>query len=123
MFERASRLKVRFQYRGMLSVEDLWDLRVEDLDSLYKSLNARAKEQQEDSLLDTRSREDEILDLAIGIVKHVVAVKLQEAQAREDGVERRARKQKLMAVLEEKQDAELGELSADELKGMIEELG
>ena len=122
MFERAVRLKLRFQHRGLLSVEDLWDLRVEDLDAIYKKLNAEAKAQQEESLLDTRSQEDEMLDLEIGIVKRVVAVKLQEQRERENEIERSARKQKLLAILETKQDAELLERSPDELKEMIEAL-
>lgn len=123
IFEKAVRLKLRFQHRGLLSVEDLWDLCVEDLDSIYKRLNAEAKTQQEESLLDTRSKKDEILDLQIGIVKHVVAVKLQEQEERENEVVRLARKQKLLTILEEKQDADLLDLSADELKEMILEQG
>ena len=107
----------------MLLVEDLWNLRVEDLDSIYKVLNATAKTQQEESLLDTRSQEDEILDLMIGIVKHIVRVKLQEQEEHENEIERRARKQKLLVILETKQDAELLDLSPDELKEMISDLG
>lgn len=123
MFEKAVRLKLRFHYRGALSVEDLWDLHVESLDSIYKDLSARARAQQEDSLLEVRNQEGEILDLQINIVKRVVAVKLQEQEERENEIERRARKQKLLGILEEKQDAELLDRSPEELEEMILELG
>jgi hypothetical protein len=122
MFEKAARMKLRFYFRGSISVEDLWDLSVWDLDTIYKKLNAESRAQKEDSLLEGESPEKEITTLQIGIVKHIVGIKLQEQENREKAAERRARKEKLMAILEEKQDAELHELDMDELRKLIEEL-
>jgi hypothetical protein len=122
MFEKAARMKLRFYFRGSISVEDLWDLSVQELDSIFKVLNAEARVQQEESLLDMPDPEDEIVALKIGIVRHIVSVKLQEQENREKATERRARKEKLMAILEEKQDAELHGLAMDDLRKLIDEL-
>ena len=39
IFEAATRYKYRFPFKGMISVEDLWDLKLQDLDSVFKLLN------------------------------------------------------------------------------------
>lgn len=119
MFEKATRIKLRYAHNGVISVEDLWDLSLESLDAIFKKLNRRAKLVEEESLLETRSQEDDELHLAIEIVKHIVAVRLQERAERESEVEKRAQKQKLLAILEQKQDAELHDLPADKLQEMI----
>lgn len=51
MFEIATRTKMRFPFKGMISVEDLWDLSVQNLDKVFKTLNSQRKEAQEESLL------------------------------------------------------------------------
>lgn len=82
MFETAVRNKMRFPYKGQISVEDLWDLDVNALDGVFKTLNSKVKVGQEESLLRTRSKESEELMVQIEIVKYIVSVKLAEAEAR-----------------------------------------
>jgi hypothetical protein len=121
MFEKAARLKLRFDFRGMLSAEDLWDLALKDLDTIYKALSARAKF-SEDSLMQTKTRDDEEVALKIEIVKYVFAAKLAEKEAREKAAERREKKQKLLEVLEQKQNSKLQDMSEEDLQKMISEL-
>ena len=122
MFEIATRTKMRFPFKGMISVEDLWDLSVRDLDNVFKTLNAQVKKSQEESLLATKSKEEEVLAMQINIVKHIVEVKLAEAEAMQHSRELKEKKQKIMEVLSAKQDADLHNKSIDELKAMLDEM-
>lgn len=123
IFEVATRSKFRFSFRGMISVEDLWDLSLENLDAIFKSLNSQVKESKEDSLLKVKSEANETLDTMIEIVKHIVSVKLAENEARAKIREKREQKQKILSILSEKQDEELHNKSVEELSAMLDTLG
>lgn len=116
MFEKASRMKLRYQTnRGVISVEDLWDLSLESLDTIAISLNKKLKESQTESFIKTKTKDTTELELKFNIVKHIIDVKLSEAEARKNAAEKRAKKQKLMDLIAKKQDAELEGKSVDEL--------
>lgn len=123
LFEIASRRKYRFQLSGSLTVEDLWDLLPESLDKIYKALKAQLDAAQEDSLMETKTKEDEDLVNKIEIVKYIFAVKNAEKTARREAKARKEQKQKIMAILEEKQDAALHDMTAEELKAMLDAMG
>ena len=83
LFEVATRNNYQFPFRGMINVIDLWDLSLTSLDSIFKTLNAESKKSQEESLLVTKTKEDEEISNKIGIVKYIVGVKLAEKKASE----------------------------------------
>ena len=122
MFVTATRNKFRFPFRGQISVEDLWDLSVENLDSVYKTLNSQVKKAKEESLLNTKSREDEIIEMQIEIVKYIVSVKQDESAKKVAAKEKKARKQKILEVLAAKEDADLQNKSSEELQAMLADL-
>jgi hypothetical protein len=122
MFERASRNKTRFAYKGMISVEDLWDLSVQTLDRIFQGLNAKLRLTREESLLGPKATEDSELELQVNIVRRIVEVKLEEIAERKSLAERAAKRQKILSVLAEKQDAGLMSKSEEDLKKMLEEL-
>lgn len=122
IFEYAVRNKVRFPFKGMVSVEDLWDLSLTNLDSVYKVLNKQVKQSEEESLLNTKTSVDTELEVQIAIVKHIVSVKLAEQEAREKASAKKAQKQKIMSIIATKENEELQNSSIDDLKKMLDDL-
>lgn len=123
IFEYATRNKVRFPFKGMISVEDLWDLSLTNLDSIYKTLNKQVKQSEEESLLSTKASVDTELEVQINIVKHIVSVKLAEKEAAEKASAKKAQKQKIMSIIATKENEALQNSSIDDLKKMLDELG
>lgn len=122
IFEMATRNKFRFPYKGLISVEDLWDLGQVQLDSIYKNLNKEIKQIQEESLLSAKNSEDAELQAKIDIVKHIFTVKQQEAIQRSIDAENADKKRRIMEILAQKQDDSLMGKSEDELRKMLKEL-
>lgn len=121
MFETAVRNKYRFPFKGMLSVEDLWDLNVHDLDSIFKALNSQAKREKEESLLAVQSDADTELETKIAIIRHIVSVKLAEKEAAKTERENKEKKQRIMAILADKQEDDLRSKTVEELTAMLAE--
>lgn len=119
IFEYAVRNKVRFPFKGMISVEDLWDLSLTNLDSIYKTLNKQVKQSEEESLLNTKTDVDTELEVQIAIVKHIVSVKLAEQEAREKAAAKKAQREKIKAIIAKKEDEKLDDMSIDELRKLI----
>lgn len=121
VFEYATRRKVRFPFKGQISTEDLWDLSLENLDSIYKTLKAQVKTEQGESLLRKASPNDELLKVQIEVVTHIVNVKLAEREARQKDRERRERNARIKEIIAQKQDADLQSKSVEELEKMLDE--
>lgn len=117
IFEQATRQQFRFQsIKGLLTTEDLWQLPLQsksgfDLDTVAKTINKMLKETAEESFVTSVSSANTALSLALDVVKHVIAVKMEENAASRSRVERAAERQKLLEILEKKQDAALHELT------------
>ena len=118
MFEKATRDKVRFDYRGSISVEDLWDLSEAELNEIYVDLAGQKKDSETDSLIN--SREDKTLALKLDIVKHIFEVKHDEAKKAKDKAANRQKNQRILEIIKNKQDGELQDKSIEELQSMIE---
>ena len=119
IFEQAARGKYRFPFRGLCTVEDLWDLNVKNLDAVYKELNKQKRNNNEDSLLET-SNEDTRLNDMIEIVKHVVSVKQKEKADRILEKERKERNQMIMDIIKDKEYEDLKSKSISELMGIVD---
>ena len=122
MFEMAARDKMRFPFKGLISVEDLFDLSVRDLDTIFKTLSSQLKQIKEESLLDTKTKEDKEQEIKIEIVKYIVSVKLEEQDLRLKAKEQKEKKQKILEILADKQDKSLQDKSEQELQDMLKDL-
>lgn len=121
-FEYAVRTKLRFQFKGQLSVEDLWDLTPTELDAIFKSLNAQAKQASEESLLQAKTAADAVTEIKIDIVKHIVNTKLAEAQAKQEERVLKQQEQKIKELIAAKQEASLENKSEEELQQILKQI-
>lgn len=122
LFEIATRNRYRFNYKGVMTVEDLWSLRVEDLDAIFKMLNRQKKTADEDSLLATKSAEDQDLANKIDIVRYIVSVKLAEAADRVSAAEKKAQRDKILEIVAKKKDKALEDMGIEDMMKKLEEL-
>lgn len=119
LFEVATKNHYRFNVRGLISTEDLWDLSQKDLDELYRSLVKKRKESAEDSLFEKKDKADAELENKIQIVKFIFEKKVEDKEKRAARTARAEEKRKLLELLAEKQDTALKGLSEDELKAKL----
>jgi hypothetical protein len=126
IFEYATRSKLRFQSpRGELSVEQIWDvpLRSRDefnLNVVAKAANKALKEITEESFVETTKTAEHVRrECALNLVKYVIDVRLAEETAERTRAENKIKKEKLLAILAEKQAGKLSELSEKELQRQI----
>lgn len=122
LFEIASRNKTRFPYKGLIGVEDLWDLSIIQLDSIFKTLNKESKQMEEESLLGVKTQQTQELQDQIAIIKHIVAVKQAENALRLEAKEKAEKKQRLLSVLAKKQDEAIENMSEEDILKQLEEL-
>ena len=122
IFEAASRRNLRFAFGGRISTEDLWVLPLVSLDKIYCDLRKEQKAFEEDSLLSETTKERSNVDLKIEIVTHVVKTLMEEAEARQNRAAARLKKDKILSIIEKKQDEGLESMSVEELQKAMEEL-
>lgn len=129
-FEQASRQKYRFpSSRGELTTEQLWDLPLTgkagfDLDTIAKAVNAELRSASEESFVAVKTNAvTEVLQTKLDILKHIIAVRLAEAEERNKASSRKAERDRLMQILHEKKEQGLRDLSTEEIEKRIADLG
>ena len=130
IFEYAARNKLRFQStKGELTLEQLWDvpLRSKDdfnLNAVAKTASKAWKDISEESFVETAKTPEHVRRAtALEVVKHVIDTKLAEELAAKTRADNKIEKEKLLAILAEKQAGKLSELSEKELQKRIAALG
>lgn len=129
MFEKASRQKLRFNVQGgVYAVEDLWDLPLQSikgnsLDSIAIGLSKEIKALGEESFVTTKPVGNDLLQLKLDIVKHIIVTKQAENETRAKAAANKAAKDKILGLIAQKQDEDLSSKSLEELLKLAEELG
>lgn len=123
MWIEALKNKYRFEFKGLINVEDLFDLKLEDLDYIYKNLKKDENDLQVDSLLDANKNPlKKEIEHKINIVKAIFEMKEQEIENAKIAMANKAQRDKILAIIENKQDQELSEKSIDELRKIYDSL-
>ncbi|MCO8275093.1 hypothetical protein M1L60_31390 [Actinoplanes sp. TRM 88003] len=129
VFEKATREKFRYpSAKGQLTTEQLWELPLTaksgfSLDDVAKAVNTELKAVDTESFVATETNPAKAtLEAKLEIVKHVIAFRLAEDQAAKAAAAKKLEKEKLIAVLGRKQDAELENLTEAELLARINNL-
>ena len=129
IFEQATRRAIRFESaKGDLSVEQLWDLPLQsrnqfDLDTVAKTVNRQLNAVTEESFVSIRENPaKETLSHKLEIVKHIISVKLQEAEEARNRANKASEKEKLLRLLDEKQNDALRALTPEEIQERLKAL-
>lgn len=127
IFKYAAKNTLRFPFKGSITVEDLFKLRMEDLDIVYKTLNVLYKQEtnDSDSLMNNKREESstaERLRISIDIVKEIFEDKRTEAEEILKKREKEIKMQKILEAIDRKENDALSDKSIDELKAELDSL-
>lgn len=118
-WQLVTRSKLRFQTtRGPLSVEQLWDLSLTDLDQLAVQLEQESKKKTK-SFLKVKTREDKIAKAMFDVALDILNTKVEEQESAEEARANKEHNEKIFALIEKKQDEQLGKLSVKQLKEQL----
>jgi hypothetical protein len=126
MYKKAAKLKLRFNSpKGLLSVEQLFDLTTSDLANLIKKVNAEIKkEERVDDDLAFLEGKDEVTSLNVlkfDILKDIYLTKLKERDDAATDQEKKDYRQRIAEIIKKKKDQELENLSIEELEKKLNE--
>lgn len=126
MFEKCSRLKVRFDTnKGQLSIEDLWDLPLTsgtgkaNLDDVARELYNQLKGDSSVSFVEKDKKSDPVLQLKFDVIKHVIDVRVAENETQRQARANAEKKQRLLAIIADKEQESVKSMSLDDLKAMV----
>ena len=122
MYKQASKLKLRFTTpKGVLSCEQLWDLSLTDLSNSIKAVKKILKKNDDDELafLEESKTVDVENQLRFDILKDVYLTKKRENEERQMELERKRQNQKILAIIEEKKESNLRNMSVEDLEKLL----
>lgn len=125
IFEQAVRKRIRFATTlGQLNVEDVWQLPLisnngVNLDSLAMKLQDELSTTTRTSFVHKAETKDEDAQLRFDIVLHIISVKLAEREEAEKAQARSQQRQRIMELIERKENEQFDQKSIDELRAEL----
>lgn len=128
MWIEALSKKLRFEYNGLISIEDLFDLRLNELDEIYRKLKKELDEYKQyscDSLLDKDDEKDKTygeLQLKIDVVTAVFNHLKKQQEELQRRIALQNQKDKILGIIADKENEELSNKSISELKELLDDI-
>ena len=121
-FKVASKMKLRFTTpQGVLTVEQLWDLSFVTLTNLIKGVKKILKKNDDDEL--SFLEESKVIDvenqLRFDILKEIYLAKKEESDNARNEIQKKEHNQKILALITQKKEAKLADLSVEELEAQL----
>ena len=105
--------------KGLLTVENLWDLSLSELDSLAVELEKAYKMSGKKSFITPKSKKDKEMKLRFDLVLDILNTKVEENEIAREEFETESENQKILEIIKRKQDSELESKSIEDLKKML----
>lgn len=120
IFKQASREKLRVvTEKGLLTVEQLWDLPVTVLDRTAVVLEKEYKNSGKKSFLEKKSTKNKIIKLKFDIVLEILSAKVEENEIQRTASSVKQHNEKILSLIQDKKEGELKDLSVAELEKLI----
>lgn len=124
MYKKALKMKLRFATtKGRLTVEDLFELRLTDLNNIAIELDKKLSETPRKSFISDIAPDTAEDELRFNIVKDIITTKLAARNAAQDAKAKTAEKAQLTEILHRKKSQALENLSVEELEAKLAALG
>lgn len=122
MYKEALQKKLRFKTnKGMISVEDLFDLSLQNLNTLAIMLDKKVNEAPKKSFIEDPPAEENDDELRFNIVKDVISIKLKARKDSADKAQKDAQRKRIAELIAKKQDEALEGKSIEELQAMLKD--
>lgn len=121
MYKEGIRKKLRFTTsKGNLTIEQLYDLSINELDTLAVTLDGEYENSKQKSFVVKRSSKNKDIKLAFDIVLDILNTKLEEAEEAKNAAERKANNERIFEIIASKEQKALENKSIAELKKMLQ---
>lgn len=121
MYKEALQKKLRFKTnKGMITTEDLFDLSLQNLNTLAIMLDKKISEAPKKSFIEELPAEENDDELRFSIVKDVINIKLKARKDNIDKAQADAQKKRILKILAKRNDEELEKKSTEELRAMLQ---